>query len=88
MMSAGSRNLSGLDSRVIYIAVLEHEEVTNTADVLAVPLDECVATGALNTLVKGDSQLSLSFEVDDYEVEIEGDTVRVRSAILTVNTTP
>lgn len=67
------------------IEMLEHGEVTNTADVLEMPLKKYIDADALNTLVTSNSQLSLSLEVDDYQVEIEGDTVGVTSSNRTVD---
>jgi hypothetical protein len=69
------------------IAMLEHGEVTKSTDVLAKPLADYLEVDSLNTLVKSNSEISISFVVDDYQVEIEGDTVGVTSTNLTVNST-
>lgn len=70
------------------IAMLEFGEVKKTSDALAMPLNEYLDIDALNRLVNSNSQMSLSFVVDDYQVEIEGDTVGVTSTNLTVSATP
>ncbi|MXR21717.1 hypothetical protein [Halobacterium bonnevillei] len=69
------------------IAMLEYGEVTKTTDVLAKPLTDYLEVDSLNMLVESNSEVSISFVVDDYQVEIEGDTVGVTSTNLTVNST-
>jgi hypothetical protein len=70
------------------IAKLEFGEVKKTSDALAMPLNEYLDIDALNRLIDSNSKISLSFVVDDYQVEIHGDTVGVTSTNLTVNATP
>lgn len=62
------------------IAALEHGDSAETTGLLDAPLNTYVDLDALGALLRSETTLSITLEIEDYTVQIDGSTVGVASA--------
>ncbi|WP_255171742.1 HalOD1 output domain-containing protein [Natrononativus amylolyticus] len=61
------------------IAALENRAATDLPTALGVTLYDCVDPEALDTLVTASDEITLSFTVATYHVQIDGDELRIHT---------
>ncbi|GAB7011505.1 HalOD1 output domain-containing protein [Halorubrum trueperi] len=63
------------------IAAFEQDDLTDPVSVLNPPLDACLDSDSLNTLVRSKTAVSITLRIAEYHVQIDENTVEVTKNI-------